>query len=234
MTTHVLITGGGTGLGLGIAAALRARGARVTLLGRRAAPLRAAAESLGCEAVVGDVTHDPDALLDAVGPVDHIVHNAGVYQHGPLPDWTPALWRTLHEVTVLGPALLSAAWARRQSGAGSLTFVSSTLAERPAPNTGPYAAAKAGQLGLMRALAVELAPLGLRSNAVLPGVVPTPMTEAPRGGDDPQARLAALTALHPLGRLGQPADVGEAVAYLIGAPWVTGAALPVDGGLLVG
>jgi NAD(P)-dependent dehydrogenase (short-subunit alcohol dehydrogenase family) len=60
------------------------------------------------------------------------------------------------------------------------------------------------------------------------------MTEAPRGGDDPQARLAALSALHPLGRLGQPADIGEAVAYLVGAAWVTGAALPVDGGLLAG
>jgi NAD(P)-dependent dehydrogenase (short-subunit alcohol dehydrogenase family) len=234
VSSPVLITGGGTGLGQGIAAALRARGHAVTLLGRREAPLRAAAAALGCRAVVGDVTGDPDLILDAVGPVDHIVHNAGVYLHGPLSAWTAALWRELHEVTVVGPALLSAAWAARQAGPGSLTFVSSTLAARPAPGTGPYAAAKAGQLGLMQALAVELAPRQLRSNAVLPGVVPTPMTEAPRGGDDPQARLAALTALHPLGRLGQPADIGEAVAYLVGARWVTGAALPVDGGLLAG
>lgn len=230
---RVLITGGGTGLGRGVAEALHARGYALTLVGRRAAPLAEAAEALGCAFVVGDVTADPEALLDAVGPVEHLVHNAGAYQHAALGAWTAALIRALHAVSVEGPALLTQAWAQRQAGPGSVTFIGSTLSSRPVAGAAPYAMAKAGLLGLSRALAVELAPRGLRSNAVLPGVVATDMTTAPRDGDDPAARLAALAGLHPLGRLGAPADVGEAVAYLIGAPWVTGAELAVDGGLLL-
>jgi NAD(P)-dependent dehydrogenase (short-subunit alcohol dehydrogenase family) len=95
-------------------------------------------------------------------------------------------------------------------------------------------AAKAAQASLCRTLALELAPRGIRANVVVPGVVPTDMTRAPRDGADVEAQLEGLRRLHPLGRLGTPADVGQAVAFLLHAEWITGAALAVDGGLLVG
>jgi NAD(P)-dependent dehydrogenase (short-subunit alcohol dehydrogenase family) len=86
----------------------------------------------------------------------------------------------------------------------------------------------------MRSLALELAPRGVRANSVLVGVVPTAMTTARRGAASVDEQLDALRALHPLGRLGTPEEVGRAVVSLLENPWVTGAELAVDGGLLAG
>lgn len=238
---RTLVTGGGTGLGLGIARALVATGDGVVLCGRRAEPLQAAAEALKAELPAADVQwfqrdvrDEPERLLDAAGPVDGLVHSAGIYRHAALGDWTAADWADLFGVHVQGPALLSQAFAARLAGPGALVFVCSTLAERTAPGAAAYAAAKAAQASLCRSLALELAPRGVRANAILAGVVPTAMTTAPRDGAEVAAQLEGLRALHPLGRLGAPADIGAAVAFLLHASWITGAALPVDGGLLVG
>ena len=234
--SRVLITGGGTGIGAGIARALHQRGHSLILTGRRPEPLRALAQELDAEVVPADllteVSADPSSFFQRTGPVDHLVHNAGAYLHSPLGAWTPQLWAEQYALHVIAPALLSQAFAEQARGPGCLVFISSTLAERPAPGTAAYAASKAGMLSLARSLAQELAPRQIRSVALLPGVVPTAMTQSPRGGDDPQARLQALTQIHPLGRLGSPEDIGAAVAFLLEATWITGVALPVDGGLL--
>lgn len=237
---RVLVTGGGTGLGLGIAQALLAAGDAVVICGRRAEPLAAAVAALKAEAASADVQwfqadvrDDPQRLLDAAGAVDGLVHNAGIYRHGAVGAWAAEDWAELFAIHVQGPALLSQAFAARCAGPGALVFVGSTLAERSAPGAGAYAAAKAAQRSLCATLALELAPRGIRANAVLAGVVPTAMTTAPRDGLEGPAQLERLRALHPLGRLGTPADIGAAVAFLLHTPWITGAALPVDGGLLV-
>jgi NAD(P)-dependent dehydrogenase (short-subunit alcohol dehydrogenase family) len=183
---RVLVTGGGTGLGLGIAQALLAAGDAVVICGRRAEPLAAAVAALKAEAASADVQwfqadvrDDPQRLLDAAGAVDGLVHNAGIYRHGAVGAWAAEDWAELFAVHVQGPALLSQAFAARCAGPGALVFVGSTLAERSAPGAGAYAAAKAAQRSLCATLALELAPRGIRANAVLAGVVPTAMTTAP-------------------------------------------------------
>lgn len=231
---RVLVTGGGTGIGRGIAAALRDAGAEVVICGRRAAPLDEAARALGLMGVVGDVTGAPEALLDAAGPLDGLVHNAGALVRGPVGTWAAADWDAMWAVHVRGPALLSQAFVARLTGPGAIVAVNSTLARRTAPASAAYSAAKAAQLSLVRSLAQELAPRGIRVNAVLAGVVPTAMTTARRGSASVDEQLEALRVLHPLGRLGTPADVAQAVVSLLANPWVTGAEVPVDGGLLVG
>ncbi len=231
--SRVLITGGGTGIGRGIAEAAVAAGHEVVITGRRPGPLAATAAALGCAWVAGDVTAEPERIVAEAGPLDHLVNNAGRYVHAPLGRWTAADWAAMFALHATAPALLAQAFAAQNTDGGAIVNIGSTLSERPVAGAGPYAAAKAAMVGLTRALAVELAPRRIRANCLLPGVVHTEMTAAPRDGDDPAARLAALEALHPIGRLGTPADVGAAVCWLLGATWVTGTALPVDGGLVL-
>ncbi len=222
---RVLVTGGGTGIGRAVAAALIAAGHEAVIAGRREAVLRAAAEALGAAVAVGDVAEDPEALLRAAGAVDGLVNSAGLARHAPVGQWTAAAWDRHYAVHVRGPALLSQAFAEALEGPGAIVNVASTLGLRPAAGTAAYAASKAALLSLTRSLALELAGRQIRVNAVLPGVVPTAMTAG---------RLDALRPLHPMGRLGTPEEVADAVRWLLEAPWVTGAALAVDGGLLIG
>ena len=222
---RVLITGGGTGIGLGIARTLVARGDEVVLVGRRQSVIREAAEAVGGAWVAGDVTGDLSALLDAAGPVDGLVNNAGSYLRSPVEELDADTLDAMWAVHARAPALLTRAFAARTER-GAVVNISSTLAKVPVPGAAAYSAAKAAMSSLTRTLALELAPR-IRVNAVLPGVVPTAMTD--RGS----SFLDEVAKLHPLG-LGTPEDVGEAVAYLLHARWVTGTELVVDGGLTAG
>jgi NAD(P)-dependent dehydrogenase (short-subunit alcohol dehydrogenase family) len=217
---RILVTGGGSGLGLAVAVRL---GGRAVLLGRRPEILAQAAERTGAKAVVGDVTGDPSEILRRTGPLCGIVHAAGHLEPGSLDHWTQASFERLFAVHVIGPALLTRAWASTVTGSGSVVFLGSTLAVRSAPGRGAYAAAKAAQASLGRSLALELAPQGIRVNSVLCGVVPTAMTA--------DQDLQALARLHPLG-LGTPEHVAAAIVDLLANPWMTGAQIAVDGGLL--
>lgn len=221
---RALVTGGGTGIGRAIAAALRNKGLEVVIVGRRAAVLKQTAQTLGAIPLVADIVADPQGVIDAAGPLQVLVNNAGHQIAAPIGAWTAADFASLYAVHAIAPALLSQAFATQCPGSGRIVHISSTLAVRPAPTTAAYAAAKAGMLALSRALALELAPRKITSNALLPGVVPTDMT-AGRADD--------LLHLHPLGRLGTGQDVADAVCWLLDAPWVTGTEIPVDGGLLV-
>ena len=211
---RVLVTGGGSGIGRAIADALVEGGNEVVVCGRR--PIDRPGS------LVWDVTSDPQGLIAAAGPLDALVNNAGFAEHAPCGSWDEAIWSRHYAVHVVAPALLSQAFAA-QGRPGSILNISSTLANRAARGTGPYAAAKAALLSQTRTLALELAPR-IRVNALLVGGVDTAMVEG---------RQQALSKLHPLG-LGAPKDVGGAAAFVLSAPWMTGAAVAIDGGLSAG
>jgi NAD(P)-dependent dehydrogenase (short-subunit alcohol dehydrogenase family) len=116
--------------------------------------------------------------------------------------------------------------------------IASTLAHRPLATSAVYSAAKAGLLAAMKSFALAGAKKRIRMNAVAPGVVDTDMVRAPRGGAplagaNADAHVETLRLLHPLGRLGTPSDIADAVLYLLSASWVTGATLDIDGGILL-
>ena len=229
---RILVTGGGTGIGLGIVKRLLELGCQVVAVGRRLSPLQQAAQ-LGAEIQQWDITADQAELFRRIGPVDGLVLNAGQFIYEPVAAWTEATWMQLWRVNTVAAAMLAHEFSVQLEGPGAIVAVASTLAQRPAPGAAPYAASKAALVATIQHLALELAPRGIRANAVSPGVVPTEMTETERGGDAADEQKSAFIALHPIGRLGEPRDVADTVIHALSNPWMTGANLTIDGGLLV-
>jgi NAD(P)-dependent dehydrogenase (short-subunit alcohol dehydrogenase family) len=242
-----LVTGGATGIGAAIARRLAGEGAAVVVMGRRAAPLREVAASLPegrGHAIPGDATSEEDvarAVAGAValqGRLDVVVNNAGAGGGGSVTDVTPAAWREALEVNLTSAFLvLRASAGYLRAVRGNAVNVSSVAGLRAGPEVAAYATAKAGLVMLTRQAALDLGP-DVRVNAVCPGWVRTPMADgemdelaAMRGGDR-EAAYAACVAPTPLRRAAAPEEVAAAVAFLAGddASFITGVALPVDGG----
>lgn len=241
-----LVTGASRGIGHGVAAALLARGASVTITGRHAPELDAAAAGLAAAAGVdagrvlavagnvGDAAHRAaaaEATVAAFGSLDVLVNNAGINpQHGPLVEADLDAVRKILDVNVVA-ALGFVQQAHRVwmgTHGGAVVNVASVAALRATGVIGAYGASKAALLTLTEELAGQLGP-GIRVNAVAPAVVRTRFAEALYARDE-----ASVVAGYPLGRIGEPADVAEAVAFLVSdaASWVTGATLRIDGGSL--
>ncbi|MFV2071981.1 MAG: SDR family NAD(P)-dependent oxidoreductase [Thermoanaerobaculales bacterium] len=240
--TRVIISGASSGIGLETARRLVADGARVCLVGRRPEPLAVAAEELGDRAWAWpcDVA-DPQsvsALAREVasrwGGVDGLVNSAGIAPTAALDETTTEAWDEVFGVNVRGPFLMCRELGPllREGSSPAVVNVSSTLAVKAIPGMAAYNAAKAALNQLTRSLALEWAP-AVRVNAVMPAVVDTPI-HALRGMSPEQVR--EMGGLHPLGRVGAPADVAAVIAFLLsdGASWMTGAIIPVDGGMLAG
>ena len=239
-----LITGGGTGLGLAIARCMASAGASVVLAGRRAAVLRKAAAGLGPQAgsVVCDVTRFKDATkvvakAEALfGPISILVNNAGIHLKKPALETGNAEFLSVLKTHVLGSHALTRAvlpgLLRRRHG--SILFIASMASLFGIPNVFAYSAAKSAYMGMVRALATEVSPSGVRVNAVAPGWIETDMSRRAMDGDP--ARKRRILARTPLGRFGEPDDIGAAAVYLCSpaAKFVTGAVLPVDGGVSIG
>ena len=239
-----LITGGGTGLGLAIAQCMALAGARVILAGRRAAVLKEAAAAIGPQAgfVVCDVTRFKDAAkvvarAEALfGPITILVNNAGIHLKKPALETSEAEFLGMLKTHVLGSHALTRAvlpgMLRRRHG--SIIFMASMASLFGIPNVFAYSAAKSAYLGMVRALATEVSPFGVRVNAIAPGWIETDMSRQAMAGDP--ARKRRIQARTPLGRFGEPDDIGAATVYLCSpaAKFVTGAVLPVDGGMSIG
>ena len=236
-----VVTGASRGIGLAIASRIVAEGGRVLITARKAEALQAAAEQLGGPAhaiAVAGAADDPEHQAEAFatvtrefGRLDVLVNNTGINPaFGPLTDLDERVARKIMDVNVL--AALS--WARQAlaaglgaDGAGAIVNVASVAGLGPAPGIAYYGVSKAALIGLTVQLAAELAP-AVRVNAVAPAVVKTRFAEALYAADEEKAALR-----YPLRRLGDPADVAAAAAFLASsdASWVTGQTLVLDGGI---
>jgi NAD(P)-dependent dehydrogenase (short-subunit alcohol dehydrogenase family) len=226
-----VVTGAGRGIGRACVLALTEAGAEVVALSRTRTELDevVAAAGGGARAAVCDVT-DPEAVAEAIdAPVDVLVTAAGTNVPEPFLDVSPEHLDALLAVNVRGTFLSAQAAVRRMGAGGAIVTVSSQMGHVGAANRTVYCATKHAVEGLTKALAVELAPHGIRVNAVAPTFVETAMT-APFLAD--RAFRAEVERRIPLGRLGRPEDVAAAVVYLASpaAALVTGASLLVDGG----
>jgi NAD(P)-dependent dehydrogenase (short-subunit alcohol dehydrogenase family) len=237
-----VVTGGGRGIGRGITRAMARAGANVVVAGRAPEPLRAAADearALGVQAldVPTDITRPGDiaALVDRAvatfGYVDCWVNNAGSASPGDvgrLIDLTERQWDAVVDLNLKWTFFAAQAAARAMTRGGSIINISSRSASQPNPMTGQYGAAKAGVENLTATMAVEWGHLGIRVNAVAPGVIET---EAPATMDRPSRRRRQMETI-PLRRLGTVDDVGPLCVYLASdeSAFVTGEVIQVHGG----
>lgn len=231
----ILIVGGSSGMGLALARRCLEEGVHVIIAGRSEAKLDAARDGLGrpgaLETAVIDVSREDEvaALFERIGRLDHIVSTAAAIEgaYRLLPEIELSAAQRVVESKFYGPLLLAKHGAPKLPPTGSLTFVSGIAAYRPAARGSVVAAVNAALEGLVRALAVELAPL--RVNAVSPGWVDTPIWELV-AGEKKDETLAAMAKRLPAGRVGRPEDVADAIRFLIGNGFTTGETLHVEGG----
>jgi 3-oxoacyl-[acyl-carrier protein] reductase len=237
-----LVTGATGGIGAEIARALHRQGARIALSGTR----REVLETLAGELAQGDETRAlvapanlsdpaaPAALVEQVegafGRLDILVNNAGFTRDGLAMRMSDKDWADVLEVDLTAPFRLARAAMRgmMKRRAGRIISIASIVGVTGNPGQANYAAAKAGLIGMSKALAQEVASRGITVNVVAPGFIATPMTDALNEG-----QKARLMERIPMGRMGEAGDIAAAVAYLSSeeAGWVTGATLHVNGGM---
>ncbi len=240
-----LITGGGTGLGLGMAHCMVATGARVILVGRTESTLQQAVRELGpmAHAVAHDVT-ELDRAADLVSaaerctdtPVSILVNNAGIHLKKLAVETDPDAFELVLKTHVLAAQALTQAVLPGMLGRthGHILFTSSMAGLFGIPYVSAYAAAKTALIGYMRSLATEVSSQGVRVNAIAPGWIETRILKKALEGDEARARK--ILSRTPMAQFGTPEDIGWAAVYLSSpaARFITGVTLPVDGGASMG
>jgi NAD(P)-dependent dehydrogenase (short-subunit alcohol dehydrogenase family) len=241
----VVVTGGSRGIGLAIVQRFVDEGAQVVFSARNQARGQQVAQELRQQGarvdfIGADVAQRDQAealiaqVIERFGRVDVLVNNAGAHEKAPFTEESEDLWQRMFRINVLGTVFPSQAAVRhmRARGQGSIVHVASKAGVVGEPGHAAYSAAKGAVIALTRAMAVELAPDGIRVNAVCPGPVVTDMLLEAVPTEEQRRQLAAQA---PLGRLGQPLDIAGAVLFLASddSAWCTGQALSVDGGLSI-
>lgn len=241
------ITGGGTGIGRACAELFAKEGARVAVCGRRREPLDAAVREMAkagaqAMAVACDVTEraSVEAALGEVvarfGRLNVVVNNAGAVLVATADETSDEEWERVLRTNVTGTFLVSRAAlpALRKAGGGSIVNIGSILGIVARKERAAYCAAKAGVAGLTRAMALDHAHEKIRVNCICPSIVETELgMESIRKASDPEAERRRRIEGIPLGRMGKPEDVAQMAVFLASdeSAWITGAALPLDGGL---
>lgn len=250
-TKTVIITGGGSGIGKETARQFVARGANVVINGRNADKLKAAAAEIDpsgehVHVVAGDIARPETAQAITreaearFGGVDILVNNAGIFEPKPFLELTEADYDRFLGIILKGKFFMAqeAAKAMKKRGGGAIVHTGSMWALQAvgATPSSAYSAANAGVHQLVKNLAIELAADKIRINAVAPAVVETPVYNTFMSDEQVAETLPTFNAFHPIGRNGQPIDVAEAILFLASdeASWITGAVLPVDGGVMAG
>jgi 2-hydroxycyclohexanecarboxyl-CoA dehydrogenase len=247
MSRVAVVTGGASGIGLGVAHGFIAEGHRVALVDSNAEAVDTAAEELRhggatAIAVAADVADRAaveagfDRIRAELGPVEILVTSAGIESFKPVLDITAEGWDRIIGVNLTGtftcvqaalPDMIAAGWGR-------IVTISSQSAQSGAPNMAHYAASKGGVIGLTKALAVELARHGITVNSIPPSLVDTPMArKAEAAGDFPGVDIVG--PMVPLGRAGTPADIAAACSFLCseGGSYITGQLIGVNGGMYI-
>ena len=241
----IIVTGGCSGLGLGMAKKFSEAGAKVTICGRRPEKVKKAQDDLGSNvlSIVADVTKDSDRIkiinsaLEHGKKIDALVNNAGNMYRGAIEDLNQDKLLDIFNTNVIsGMMLLGIAKKYLVKTKGSNIFIGSVHNRRSFPGASPYAATKGALETLTKVLAAELGKDKIRINCVVPGGVFTEINQRAGLFDDETAkkRLEDMASIHALGRIGTSQEIAEAIEYLICSEWTTGAVLDVDGGLGLG
>ena len=246
-----IVTGGSSGIGKETARRLVAHGASVVLSGRDEAKLTTAAKEVSGDPakvriLAGDISKPATSLAlvalaeKEFGGLDVLVSNAGVFKPKPFLELTEEEYDWFLDIILKGKFFLAqaAAKAMKKRGGGSIVHTGSLWALQaigPTPSAA-YSAANAGVHALVHNLALELAADKIRINAVAPAVVETPIYSTFLSKEEVPKVLPTFNAFHPLGRIGQPGDVAEAILFFASdqSAWITGTILPVDGGVMAG
>jgi NAD(P)-dependent dehydrogenase (short-subunit alcohol dehydrogenase family) len=239
-----LITGGGTGIGFGIAQAYVAQGARVVITGRREELLVEAVAQLGpmADYRVHDVTQydTTESLIESIeaqyGSLTSLVNNAGNQIRRAAEDFMEEEMQQVLDVHLVGAFSMSRHAARRmmERGYGNILYIASMASLFGIPYVSAYAAAKTAHLGLVRTLATEWSGRGVRINAIAPGWIVTEMSRT--AFEKNPERKAKVLGRTPMQQLGEPEDIGWTAAFLASpaAKFITGTCIPVDGGASIG
>ena len=246
----VAVTGGGSGIGKEAAARFIAEGARVVINGRDAVKLEAAAREIdptGEKVIIsaGDIAIPAtgaalvDTAVSKFGGLDVLVNNAGVFNPKSFLELTEADYDWYLDTILKGKFFTAQAAAKAMKAEGGAIVQTGSMWAIQAIGATPsaaYSAANAGVHAMVRNLAIELAQYKIRINAVAPAVVETPVYNTFMTDEQVKETLPTFNAFHPIGRNGQPRDVAEAILFLASeqASWITGAVLPVDGGVTAG
>ncbi len=239
-----IVTGGGSGLGLGIAKEFTHNGIQTILVGRDEEKLKKAKTELGencfyksCD--LNNLSSIPalvESIINEFGQIDILVNNAGINMKKEFTDATDEEFQSVITTNLCSVFSMSREVVKQmlKQKSGCIINISSMAAQYGLPKVIAYSASKSAIDGMTRAMAVELSPRGIRVNAIAPGFIYSAMTDKALNSDP--ERKAKVFSRTPMGHMGQPEDIGAAALYLAsdGAKYVTGIVLPVDGGNSIG